>query len=148
MIDLMQDPDLGEVVPHFHAEGKSTAFLCHGPVALTASMPKAKQFRQALVDGDVDAAKAAASGWQYDGYRMTVFSDDEEKWAEQNILDGDQVVFYPADALTAAGGIVETKGVFASNVVQDRELITGQNPFSDAAFSDLLVRTLDRASTT
>jgi putative intracellular protease/amidase len=111
-------------------------------------MPKAEEFRQALVDGDAEAAKATAAGWQYDGYRMTVFSNDEEKWAEQNILDGDQVLFYPADALTAAGGNVETKGVFESHVVQDRELITGQNPFSDAAFSQLLVRALDRASAT
>ena len=146
MIDLMQDPDLGQVLRHFHTEAKTTAFLCHGPVALTAAMPKAKEFRQALVEGDAEAAKAAAAGWQYDGYRMTVFSDDEEKWAEKNILDGDEVVFYPADALTAAGGNVETRGVFESNVVQDRELITGQNPFSDSGFADLFVRTLDQAS--
>ena len=52
MIDLMQDPDLGEVLRHFHAEAKTTAFLCHGPVALTAAMPMAKEFRQALVAGD------------------------------------------------------------------------------------------------
>jgi putative intracellular protease/amidase len=146
MIDLMQDPDLGEVLRHFHTEAKTTAFLCHGPVALTAAMPKAKEFRQALVNGDAEAAKSAAAGWQYDGYRMTVFSDDEEKWAEKNILDGDEVVFYPADALKAAGGNVETLGVFESNVVQDRELITGQNPFSDGSFADLFVRKLDQAS--
>jgi putative intracellular protease/amidase len=145
MIDLMQDPDLGEVLRHFHTEAKTTAFLCHGPVALTAAMPKAKEFRQALVDGDAETAKAAAAGWQYDGYRMTVFSDDEEKWAEKNILNGDEVVFYPADALEAAGGDVETKGVFESHVVQDRELITGQNPFSDAEFAELLIETLGRA---
>jgi putative intracellular protease/amidase len=145
MIDLMQDPDLGHVLRHFHTEAKTTAFLCHGPVALAAAMPKAKEFRQALVDGDTEAAKAAAAGWQYDGYRMTVFSDDEERWAEKNILDGDEVFFYPADALTAAGGNVEAQGVFESNVVQDRELITGQNPFSDAEFAELLVKTLVRA---
>ena len=130
---------------HFHAEAKTTAFLCHGPVALTAAMPKAKEFRQALVDGDADGAAAAAAGWQYAGYRMTVFSDDEEKWAEQNILDGDGVEFNPADALAAAGGTVETKEMFKSHVVQDRELITGQNPFSDGAFAELFVTTLNRA---
>jgi putative intracellular protease/amidase len=146
MIDLMQDPDLGEVLHHFHTEAKTTAFLCHGPVALSAAMPKAKEFRQALVEGDADAAKVAAAGWQYTGYRMTVFSDDEEKWAEENILDGDQVVFYPADALTAAGGQVQARGAFEPHAVQDRELITGQNPFSDGPFTDLLVRALDRAS--
>jgi putative intracellular protease/amidase len=146
MIDLMQDPDLGEVLRHFHTEQKTTAFLCHGPVALTAAMPKAKEFRQALVAGDAEAAKAAATGWQYDGYRMTVFSDDEEEWAEKNILDGDEVVFYPADALTVAGGNVDTQAAFESHVVQDRELLTGQNPYSDGRFTEVLVETLDRAS--
>jgi putative intracellular protease/amidase len=146
MIDLMQDPDLGEVLRHFHTEAKPTALLCHGPVAAAAAMPNAKEFRQALVEGDAEAARAAAAGWQYEGYRMTVFSDDEEKWAEEHILNGDEVFFYPADALTAAGGNVETQGVFESHVVQDRELLTGQNPFSDGRFAEMFVSTLDRAS--
>lgn len=145
MIDLMQDPDLGEVLRHFHSEAKTTALLCHGPVALTAAMPQAREFRQALVDGDAVAANTAAAGWQYRGYRMTVFSNEEEKWAEQNILHGDEVVFYPARALTAAGGEVQTQGLFEPNVMQDRELITGQNPYSDGPFAELLVETLDRA---
>jgi putative intracellular protease/amidase len=146
MIDLMQDPDLGEVLRHFHSEAKPTGLLCHGPIASAAAMPKAKEFRQAMVDGDTQAAKAAAVDWQYGGYRMTVFTDDEEKWAEENILGGDEVLFYPADALAAAGGNVETRAAFESHVVQDRELITGQNPYSDAAFADLFVRALDAAS--
>lgn len=146
MMDLMQDPDLGEVLRHFHAESKPTALLCHGPIALTAAMPKAKEFRQALVKGDPDAAETAAHGWQYNGYQMTVFSNEEEKWAEENILKGEQVLFYPADALTAAGGAVQSQGVFESNVVQDRELITGQNPFSDRAFADLFVESLEQVS--
>jgi putative intracellular protease/amidase len=143
MIDLMQDPDLGVVLRHFHTQSKPTALLCHGPIALTAAMPKAKQFRQALVEGDLDGAATAAEGWQYKRYRMTVFSNEEEKWAEQNILKGEQVLFYPADALTAAGGAVQSQGVFECNVVQDRELITGQNPFSDSVFAELFVEALD-----
>jgi putative intracellular protease/amidase len=146
MIDLMQDPDLGTVLRHFHTESKPTALLCHGPIALTAAMPHAKAFRQALVTGDLDAAEMAAQGWPYRGYRMTVFSNEEEKWAEQNILKGEQVLFYPADALTAAGGDVQSEGVFECNVVQDRELITGQNPFSDRPFAELFVGALERAS--
>jgi putative intracellular protease/amidase len=146
MIDLMQDPDLGEALRHFHAESKPTALLCHGPIALTAAMPEAKAFRQALVKGDPDAAETAADGWQYKGYQMTVFSNEEEKWAEENILQGEQVLFYPADALTAAGGAVESQGVFECNVVQDREVITGQNPFSDRPFAELFVESLNQVS--
>ena len=144
MVDLMEDADLGEVFRHFHTESKPTALLCHGPIAITAAMPKAKQFRQALVEGDMKAARAAADGWQYAGYRMTVFSDDEEKYAEKNILAGEQVQFYVASALNTAGGKVETKGVFEVNVVEDRELITGQNPPSDHTIADLFVRALER----
>lgn len=143
MIDLMQDPDLGVVLRHFHAESKPTALLCHGPIALTAAMADAKQFRQALVNGDLAGAATTAKGWQYKGYRMTVFSNAEEQWAEQHILNGERVPFYPADALTAAGGAVQSRGAFECNVVHDRELITGQNPFSDSVFADLFVDALD-----
>ena len=75
---------------------------------------------------------------------MTVFSNDEEKYAEDNLMGGGKVPFYPATALEIAGARVETKGFFESHVVQDRELITGQNPPSDHAIAELFVRTLDR----
>jgi putative intracellular protease/amidase len=144
MVDLMQDPDLGEVLRHFHQHSKPTALLCHGPIAVTAAMPKAKEFRTALVKGDVAAAKAAAEGWQYAGYRMTIFSNDEEQYVEQNIMGGSKVPFYVASALEIAGGKVETKGVFEENVIEDRELITGQNPPSDHGVAKLFVKALDR----
>jgi putative intracellular protease/amidase len=142
MTDLMQDQDLGVVLRHFHAHSKPTAFLCHGPIALTAAMPRAGEFRQALLAGDMDAATVAAADWQYAGYRMTMFSDDEEKYVEKNVLNG-EVPFYGASALVTAGGKVETKGIFTPNVIQDRELITGQNPQSDHGIADLFVAALD-----
>jgi putative intracellular protease/amidase len=143
MTDLMQDPDLGEVLRYFHTHSKPTALLCHGPIAVTAAMPKAVEFRKALVKGDKEAAKAAAKGWQYAGYRMTIFSDEEERYVEQNILHG-EVQFYVVDALETAGAKVETeKGIFKPHVIQDRELITGQNPPSDRAIAALFVKALD-----
>lgn len=144
MVDLMQDPDLGEVLRHFHAKSKPTALLCHGPIAVTAAMPKAREFRQALVKGDMAAAKTAAEGWQYTGYRMTIFSNDEEQYVEENIMGGSKVPFYVATALEIAGGKVETKGVFEAYAVEDRELITGQNPPSDHGIANLFVKALDR----
>jgi putative intracellular protease/amidase len=144
MVDLMQDPDLGEVLRHFHAKSRPTALLCHGPIAVTAALPEARAFRQALVEGDLEAAKAAAEGWQYAGYRMTIFSNDEEKYAEDNIMGGGKVPFYVATALEIAGGKVETKGLFVAHAIEDRELITGQNPPSDHAVAELLVKALDR----
>ncbi|TCK34700.1 putative intracellular protease/amidase [Paraburkholderia sp. BL8N3] len=144
MVDLMQDPDLGEVLRHFHATSKPTALLCHGPIAVTAAMPKAREFRQALVKDDMAAARSAAEGWQYAGYRMTIFSNDEEQYVEENIMGGSKVPFYVVTALEIAGGKVETKGVFEAYVVEDRELITGQNPPSDHGIADVFVKALDR----
>src|SRR3546814_1427802 len=74
-----QDPDLGEILRHFHARAKPTALLCHGPIAVTAAMPHAREFRAALIAGDAAKAAEWARGWQYAGYRMTVFSATEEK---------------------------------------------------------------------
>ena len=146
MIDLMQDAELGEVLGHFHAKRKPTVLLCHGPVAITAALPRAKEFRAALTRGDEDTARELAEGWPYSGYRMTVFSNDEEHWVEETYMGGRKVPFYVNDALRIAGGNVEIsdQGIFKSHVVQDRELITGQNPPSDRALASIFVQALER----
>jgi putative intracellular protease/amidase len=146
MVDLMDDPDLGEILRYFHANGKLTVLLCHGPVAVAAALPKAKEFRVALARGDQEQARKLAEGWQYAGYRMTVFSNDEEHWVEDTYMGGRKVPFYVNDALRIAGGKVEIsdKGIFQSHAVQDRELITGQNPPSDRALTALFLRALER----
>jgi putative intracellular protease/amidase len=69
MVDLMQDPDVGEILRHFHEHAKPTAMLCHGPISVTAAMPKAKAFRAAMANRDIEGAKRAAQGWQYSGYK-------------------------------------------------------------------------------
>ncbi|MNQ46677.1 Molecular chaperone Hsp31 and glyoxalase 3 [compost metagenome] len=146
MVDLMQDPELGEILRYFHTAGKVTALLCHGPIAIAAAIPKSKEFRAAMVNGDMEAAKKAAEGWQYKGYNMTIFSNDEEHFAEENYMGGSKVPFYVAEALKTAGGIVKIVdgGIFKPHVVEDRELITGQNPPSDQLMAETLVKALNR----
>jgi putative intracellular protease/amidase len=146
MVDLMQDPDLGEILRYFHEAGKVTALLCHGPIAIAAAIPQAKAFRAAMVNGDIEAAKKAAEGWQYAGYRMTIFSNDEEHYAEENYMGGSKVPFYVLEALKTAGGKVEIAdgGIFKPHLVEDRELITGQNPPSDHLMAEAFVKALDR----
>ncbi|MGZ3807527.1 MAG: type 1 glutamine amidotransferase domain-containing protein [Bacteriovorax sp.] len=140
MNDLMQDPDLGIILREFHKEKKVTAFLCHGPVAALAALPKSVEYRKALVDGNKSAALVLAKNWQYAGYKMTVFSNDEEKISEKDMKG--EVQFYVADALTLAGGFVENAPVFKPFVVQDRELITGQNPASDLELARAVVKAI------
>jgi putative intracellular protease/amidase len=148
MVDLMDNADLGEILNYFHNEGKLTVLLCHGPIAITAALPKAKEFRAALVRGDEEQARKCAVGWIYAGYRMTIFSNDEEHWVEDTYMGGRKVPFYVNDALRIAGGKVEIsdQGIFKSHAVQDRELITGQNPPSDLALAALFLQALNRAS--
>ena len=144
VVDLMQDAGMGTILRHFHEAGKPTALLCHGPVAVVAAMPSAREFRAALIAGDEAKAADLAKGWTYAGYRMTVFSASEEAWAEENLFGG-ELCFDMPKALRLAGGEVTTSPVdFAPNLVVDRELITGQNPSSDHLIAASLVEALDR----
>ncbi|MET3857302.1 type 1 glutamine amidotransferase domain-containing protein [Rhizobium sp. OAE497] len=146
VVDLMQDPDLGEILRHFHEKAKPTALLCHGPIAVASAMPHAREFRAALVAGDLAKAAEWARDWQYAGYQMTVFSNSEEKIVEDYILHA-KLYFNVVDALQTAGGKVVTTAVdFEPHVIVDRELITGQNPRSDHPLAARLVEALDRAT--
>ncbi|MDE1993602.1 MAG: DJ-1/PfpI family protein, partial [Rhizobiaceae bacterium] len=145
VVDLMQDPDLGEILRHFHERAKPTALLCHGPIAVASAMPHAREFRAALIAGDPAKAAEWAKGWQYAGYRMTVFSNTEEKIVEDYILHA-KLYFNVVDALQTAGGeVVTTEVDFEPNVIEDRELITGQNPRSDHPIAAKFVAALDRS---
>jgi putative intracellular protease/amidase len=144
VVDLMQDAEMGTILRHFHEAGKPTALLCHGPIAIAAAMPSAREFRAALIAGDEAKAADLAKGSVYAGYRMTVFSASEEAWAEENLFGG-KLYFDMPKALRLAGGEVTTNPVdFAPNLVVDRELITGQNPASDHLIAAGLVEVLDR----
>src|SRR5262245_25470269 len=142
VVDLMQDPDAGEILRHCHQHSKPTALLCHGPIALVSAMPHAREFRAALIAGDEKKAKEWAKGWPYAGYKMTIFSASEEKWVENDILHA-KMYFNMPYALTTAGGDVTTGSVdFEPHVVVDRELITGQNPRSDHQIAAKLIEAL------
>ena len=143
VVDVMQDPDVREILRYFHAQKKPTAAICHGPTAILAEMDKAREFRAALIDGNQAKARALAEGWQYAGYRMTVFSRSEEEFAEDNVFHA-KLYFNMPDALEAAGGeVITTEENFVSNVIVDRELVTGQNPMSDHELAAKFIQALE-----
>ncbi|MEC8230212.1 MAG: type 1 glutamine amidotransferase domain-containing protein, partial [Pseudomonadota bacterium] len=78
----------------------------------------------------------------YDGYRITIFSTQEEEYFEST-LDDATLLYYPADGMASAGGDMQYKAMWAPNVVVDRELITGQNPFSDDLLAEKLIQQLN-----
>ncbi|MGB8601947.1 MAG: type 1 glutamine amidotransferase domain-containing protein [Rhizomicrobium sp.] len=137
MIDLSNDPAVGQLLTYFHQSGKPTAAICHGPTALLSGQGDPKTYEAALDGGQTPVAK----NWIYAGYRMTVFSTAEEKIFEQS-LNGTTLLYYPQAALAQAGGAMDEAAPWQSHVVVDRELITGQNPFSDEALAQALLAKL------
>ncbi|WP_035373709.1 type 1 glutamine amidotransferase domain-containing protein [Pseudoduganella violaceinigra] len=125
MQDLLLSPALGQVLSSFHQAGKTTALVCHGPIALLSAMPDAKGFTLKLAQG----AAAAPPNWIYSGYKVTVFSNDEEE-ASKGQLGGGEMKFYPETALAKAGLKFSKAANCQGNMVVDRELVTGQNPAS------------------
>jgi putative intracellular protease/amidase len=142
MMDLLDDPDAGTVMRHFHKTSKPTAVLCHGPISLLSASPNSKEVVAALTAGDTAGARAKAQGWIYAGYKMTVFSTAEEQQREPLEIGG-KVLFYPDFALSTAGADVSVLAPWTSYVLQDREVISGQNPFSDQALLNLLLPALN-----
>lgn len=139
MQDLLVSPELGKLLAYFHEKGKTTALVCHGPIALISTLPDAKGFTALLEK----AGTAQVSGkWIYAGYRLTVISNQEEEMAK-GLLNGGQMKFYPQTALERAGAQFSRAEVpFAAHVVTDRELITGQNPASAPAVAVELLKRL------
>ncbi len=116
MIDLYRSKEVARVLAFFHQHSRTTALICHGPVSLLS----------------------VGKPFLYQGYRLTVFSNEEEKVAEAKKLGG-EMVFHPETALKEAGAKLEVGVPGSSHVVVDRELITGQNPASDEEFSNALL---------
>ncbi len=73
---------------------------------------------------------------------MTIFSTAEEQQREPLEIGG-KVLFYPDFALRTAGADVSVLAPWKSYVLQDREVISGQNPFSDEALLKLLLPALN-----
>ncbi|WP_016715642.1 type 1 glutamine amidotransferase domain-containing protein [Pseudomonas monteilii] len=137
LIDLANNPDVGALLRHFHEAGKPTAAICHGPIALLSAQRDPGSYQRMLARGETPAA----TDWLYKGYRMTIFSDPEEQVFEGS-LKGQRLLFYPAKAMATAGGDMAYAKAWQPNVVVDRELITGQNPFSDKLLAKALLEKL------
>ena len=99
---------------HFHAEGKPTAVLCHGPYALLSTR------------------RTGGGEFAYKEYKLTSWSDAEEKFMETVVFRGK--VTKVAGSLTEAGAeMVEGVGTAMGRITEDREVVTGDNPMAAEA---------------
>ncbi|MBP4000024.1 type 1 glutamine amidotransferase domain-containing protein [Pseudomonas koreensis] len=135
MQDLLHSQALGKLLNNFHQTGKTTALVCHGPIALLSTLMDPTAFTRQLETGKA----TTANNWTYAGYTFTVISNQEEEIAK-GLLNGGAMKFYPQTALEKAGGVFSSNTApWASHVVVDRELVTGQNPASALAVGKTLV---------
>jgi len=138
MQDLLVSRDLGRLLADFHAKGKITALVCHGPIALMSALNEPTQFAAQLEAGE----KSRPATWIYAGYNFTVISNEEEEQAKP-LLQGGEMKFYPQTALQQAGGRFSSNAKpWTPHVVTDREVITGQNPASASQVGSEILKRL------
>lgn len=115
MWDLAEDADSKRLIEAFATMGRPVAAVCHAPAVFRHTMAQGKP----LVSGR----------------RVTGFTNSEESGVGLT----DVVPFLLEDMLKAKGGLYEKGADWASFVVVDGMLITGQNPASSKAAAQELV---------
>lgn len=114
--DLANDPDSIGLIESNYTAGKPVAFVCHAPGVL--QKPR-KSNGTPLVQGK----------------RVTGFTNSEEAAAGLT----DVVPLLVEDMLKANGGQYSKAADWASHVVVDGNLVTGQNPASSEAAAEALL---------
>ena len=117
--DLAQDPSSIGLIEQFHSAGKPIAAVCHAPAV----------FRH---------TKAGDGKPLVSGRRVTGFSNSEEDAVQLSEV----VPFLLEDMLKEQGGDYTRGADWASHVVEDGLLITGQNPASSEAAAEALLKRL------
>jgi putative intracellular protease/amidase len=119
--------DTGALLAHFHDAGKPTALICHAPAALAAAP---------VIDGK----------WIYDGYAMTCVSLLADRLLEDIPLfnAGGHMPDYPQLMLERRGGEVSNAMLGRQYLVEDRELLTGQDHMSAMAMGPKLLAKIKR----
>ncbi|GAB2864832.1 type 1 glutamine amidotransferase domain-containing protein [Actinocorallia aurea] len=107
MEDLSVDEASGALITAQLAAGRPLALVCHGPAALLAARG---------ADGSSPVA----------GYRLTGFTDEEER---QGGL-ADKAPWLLQDRLVELGAEFDEGTPWQPHLVSDRTLLTGQNPAS------------------
>ncbi|MGW3411880.1 type 1 glutamine amidotransferase domain-containing protein [Streptomyces sp. NPDC000888] len=116
MADLALDADVGRILTAQLASGKPLAIVCHGPAAILATR----------IHGESP----------FKGYRITCFTDEEE----EGVGLADRVSWLLETELKDKIGVEFSRGeIWKPYMVEDRNLITGQNPDSAAVLASRLL---------
>jgi len=120
--DLATDKNSIKLIEGFYKHQKPIAFVCHSPAAL---------INVKTIDGEPLVK----------GKNLTGFSNTEEEAVQLTNV----VPFLLEDELTKQGAHYSKGDDWASYVIEDGLLITGQNPASSEAAAKLLLKILKRS---
>ena len=122
LVDLAVDTISQEMILAFYEAGKPVAAVCHGPAALVN-------------------VRRADGAFLVEGKRLTAFTDDEEK-----AVGLDSVVPFALESTLRERGAVFEKGtLWQDHVVEDGNLLTGQNPQSSGSLALKVIDFLEGA---
>ncbi len=124
MFDFPTAPDLARLIAEFYEADKIVSAVCHGP-------------------GGLLNVRLSGGGYLVSGKRLTAFS-----WSEEKAVKRDEAVPFSLEDELQDRGADYSKALipFASYVVEDGHLITGQNPGSAHAVGEAVIRRLRVAS--
>lgn len=119
MSDLAYDADAGRLLTAQLASGRPLAIVCHAPAALLSTRIRGES--------------------PFKGYRVTGFTNDEE----EAVGLASRALWLLEDELKDKVGVEYSRGpMWEPYMLEDRNLITGQNPHSAAILADRLLEIL------
>lgn len=119
MQDLAYDADAGRLLTAALASGKPLAIVCHAPAAMLATRIHGQS--------------------PFKGYRITCFVNEEE----EAVGLASRCQWLLEDELKEKIGVEFSRGpIWEPYMVEDRNLITGQNPHSAAILAERLLKIL------
>ncbi|MFG1811546.1 type 1 glutamine amidotransferase domain-containing protein [Streptomyces sp. NPDC049040] len=119
MADLAFDADAGRLLTAQLASGRPLAIVCHAPAAMLSTR----------IHGESP----------FKGYKVTGFTNEEE----EGVGLASRATWLLEDELKNKVGVEYSRGeIWKPYMVEDRNLITGQNPHSAAVLGDRLLKVL------
>jgi putative intracellular protease/amidase len=119
MQDMAFDADVGRLLTAQLASGKPLAIVCHAPAAMLATR----------IHGESP----------FKGYRITCFTNDEE----EAVGLASRTQWLLEDEVQEQVGVQFSRGpIWEPYMVEDRNLITGQNPHSSGVLAEKLLKIL------
>ncbi|WP_444909980.1 DJ-1/PfpI family protein [Microbulbifer sp. TRSA005] len=137
--DLLFSEELGSILTYFHETQKPTAIICHAPIVLLTAM-------EGIYDPFIPLSEEQKNNFIYKGYNITLGNKSEELILENFLyLKGSRLEYYVAEKVREAGLKVSNFRVPSmSQVIEDRELVTGANPSSVYSLADKFIYKLQK----